>query len=339
MAEFFAGVNTEKGFLGFPDGYFSTLSRLYIIKGTAGSGKSTLMKRIADRCEQMGLSVHRVRCSSDPESLDGVILPEKNAGIADGTAPHVLEPSIPVAKEILVDAGRYIDEKKLDADGIIYHSHRKKEHYSRAYSYISCAVEASRAASDIAARALEKEKLLSFAERFYKKHLSCAETGKTHTRISAAFTGKGLLVANAFPEAEKVFTLRGGRGTEYILPQMLYEIGRSDGAEMYISPDATDSRRINGIFFPSRKVYVTVLPDERGTDINMTRFFLPEKYVGIKPDLKEGREVMKNAYELAQKQLLKAAQHHRELEDRYVFAMDFEPLEQEYKRILKGLTE
>lgn len=339
MAEFFAGVNTEKGFIGFPGEYFSPLSRLYIIKGTAGSGKSTLMKRLADECEKKGFTVHRVRCSSDPQSLDGVILPEKGAGVADGTSPHILEADTPIAREILVDAGRYMDEKKLDKEGIILYSRKKKEYYSRAYRFITCGVEGNRVCGDIAASALEKEKLESFARRFFRKHMDCGKKGRVHTRISAAFTGKGIKVLDAFPDTERVFTLKGGRGTEYILLDMLYAMGKSEGADMYISPDATDSRRINGIYFTEKRVYVTLLPSETGTDINMARFFLASEYSSAKSALKESRDLAKSAYDLAEKNLFAAAACHGELEKRYIAAMDFEPLEEEYKRILTGLTE
>lgn len=339
MAEFFAGVNTEKGFIGFPGEYFSPLSRLYIIKGTAGSGKSTLMKRLAEECEKKGFAVHRVKCSSDPESLDGVILPEKGTGIADGTAPHVLEADTPVAREILVDAGRHMDEKKLDKEGIILYSRKKKEYYSRAYRFISCGVEASRVSGDIAAEAIEKEKLFSFAKRFFKKHAFTPQKGSVHTRIAAAFTGRGARILDSFPQAERVFTLRGGRGTEHLLLSALYDMGKSEGTDMYVSPDATDSRRINGIYFTEKRMYVTLLPEEKGTEINMARFFLPAEYAGVKSALKEARELAKCSYALAEKNLFAAAACHGELEKRYIAAMDFEPLEQEYKRILEGLTE
>lgn len=339
MAEFFAGVNTEKGFMGFPREYFSSLSRLYIIKGTAGSGKSTLMKRIGEECEKMGFTVHRVRCSSDPDSLDGIILPEKNAGIADGTSPHLLDADTPIAREILVDAGRFMDEKKLDKEGVILYSRKKKECYSRAYSFISCGVTANRVCSDIVSASLDKTKLFSFGERFFKKHIATPKKGTVHTRISVAFTGRGTRILDSFPQAEGVFTLRGGRGTEHLLLNAMYELGATEKADMYISPDATDSRRINGIYFTEKRVYITLLPQEKGTEINMARFFLPNQYAEVKSALKEARELAKNAYTLAEKNLAAAALCHRELEKRYISAMDFEPLEQEYNRILKGLTE
>ena len=340
MAEYFAGVNTEKGFMGFPKEYFGSLSRLYIIKGTAGSGKSTLMKRIADQCEKLGIETDRVYCSSDPNSLDGVILPRNGTAVADGTAPHLLEPITPVAKEILVDTGRFMDEKKLDKEGIIYYSRKKKEYYSRAYSFILCGVEASRVCSDIVFAAMDKAKLYSYGERFFKRHIESKVFSKAvHTRIAAAFTGRGLRVLDPFPQAERVFTLRGGRGNEHIFIKQLYDIALDAGEEACVSPDATDSQRLNGIYFPIRRVYVTSLPTERGTEINMARFFVTAEYAKQKQEIKEISETAKKAYSLAEKQLFSAAACHGELEKRYVSAMDFEPLDQEYRRIIKGMTE
>ena len=94
---FFLGSNSPQGFVS----RFDQLDcgdpqwHTFIIKGGPGCGKSTFMKRIAsvfaERCAGMQL----IPCSSDPESLDAVILPEWKVSIVDGTAPHVLEPKNP----------------------------------------------------------------------------------------------------------------------------------------------------------------------------------------------------------------------------------------------------
>lgn len=48
--------------------------RRFLIKGSAGCGKSTAMKRIAARFSKNDSLTERIHCSSDPDSLDGVIL-------------------------------------------------------------------------------------------------------------------------------------------------------------------------------------------------------------------------------------------------------------------------
>ena len=92
----FLGANTPEG---FRSDYGSLqrdprIRRLHIIKGGPGCGKSTLMKKAAAAAEARGLDVERIFCSSDPDSLDGLIIPALGEAFVDGTAPHVVEPEL-----------------------------------------------------------------------------------------------------------------------------------------------------------------------------------------------------------------------------------------------------
>ena len=44
-----------------------------LLKAGPGCGKSTLLRRIAAHLEEQGETVELIHCSSDPDSLDGVI--------------------------------------------------------------------------------------------------------------------------------------------------------------------------------------------------------------------------------------------------------------------------
>ena len=112
--DFFLGATTPAGF----KGYFEPLRRepgmqMYLIKSGPGCGKSTLMKRLARTAEQNGLLTQRIHCASDPDSLDGVILPGQHRAIVDATAPHVVEPDAPGADEVVVSLYHTIDAEKL----------------------------------------------------------------------------------------------------------------------------------------------------------------------------------------------------------------------------------
>ena len=61
----------------------------YILKGGPGTGKSTLMKRVAAAFDGEPISLYH--CSSDESSLDAVVLEDRGVVIVDGTAPHVFE--------------------------------------------------------------------------------------------------------------------------------------------------------------------------------------------------------------------------------------------------------
>lgn len=88
----FFGAATPEGPVDYIDNLTDGLKKRYIVKGRAGSGKSTMMKKIGRHAEELGLSVQYFRCAFDPESLDMVIIPSLETAILDGTAPHVIDP-------------------------------------------------------------------------------------------------------------------------------------------------------------------------------------------------------------------------------------------------------
>ena len=113
---YFAGANTVNGFVSYYGQIFGEIERTYIIKGGSGTGKSRLMKEIADAAESKGREVEYFYCSFYPSSVDGIIV-DGSLAVIDGTAPHVYEPSLPGVKENLIDLGAFWDEKILACRG------------------------------------------------------------------------------------------------------------------------------------------------------------------------------------------------------------------------------
>ena len=103
------GFSTEFGKIMADKEYFT-----FILKGGAGTGKSSLMKKIAAEFEPTE-DVTRFYCSSDPASLDAIVLHTSKAIICDGTAPHVMECSYPGVCQKIINLGEYWDEQKLKA--------------------------------------------------------------------------------------------------------------------------------------------------------------------------------------------------------------------------------
>lgn len=111
----FPGAMGPKGFIScfdhlMPDGL---LRRKLILKGGPGVGKSTFMRRIhAALCEN-GASSTLYFCSGDPDSLDAVSMPDAGVLILDGTAPHVVDPQIPGARDSIINLGECLDEASM----------------------------------------------------------------------------------------------------------------------------------------------------------------------------------------------------------------------------------
>ncbi|KGP93015.1 hypothetical protein N780_11835 [Pontibacillus chungwhensis BH030062] len=84
----FLGAATPEGAKDFIQQLTSDINKRYFIKGRAGSGKSTMLKKIAEAGAEKGYNVEVYHCGFDPNSLDMIILRELSIAIFDSTAPH-----------------------------------------------------------------------------------------------------------------------------------------------------------------------------------------------------------------------------------------------------------
>ncbi len=83
----FLGAATPRGAVDHVPNLTEGLKR-YLVKGRAGSGKSTMLKKIAAAGIERGFDVEIYHCGFDPNSLDMVIVRELGFAIFDSTAPH-----------------------------------------------------------------------------------------------------------------------------------------------------------------------------------------------------------------------------------------------------------
>ena len=90
ITDFFVGANSGEGFRNlFPEMVdIADTYDLMVLKGGPGVGKNTFMREVVRAMEAAGTAVERLWCSGDPDSLDGVVLPELRCAVVDGTSPH-----------------------------------------------------------------------------------------------------------------------------------------------------------------------------------------------------------------------------------------------------------
>src|SRR5690606_31689042 len=69
------------------------VKNVYHIKGRAGTGKSTFMRRVVAACEAYGFDLELYHCSFDPGSLDMLLVRELDFCIFDSTEPHEFFPT------------------------------------------------------------------------------------------------------------------------------------------------------------------------------------------------------------------------------------------------------
>ena len=103
----FLGANTPTGLNSLYESFRrdEALERCWLLKGGPGCGKSTIMTRVAERAERAGLGVEYIHCSGDPDSLDGMYVPERRFAIFVATAPQGSVPGIKF--EVFCSSGQF----------------------------------------------------------------------------------------------------------------------------------------------------------------------------------------------------------------------------------------
>lgn len=137
--KYFPGGNTSEGYVSFFDKIISwpEAEKIIIIKGGPGIGKSTLLKNLLQDLEKEDISIELLYCTSDTNSLDGIIVNRKRA-IFDGTEPHALETKYPSCIDEILDFGQFLDKKNLKGkkSDIVSIKNDITRKYKCAYSYL-----------------------------------------------------------------------------------------------------------------------------------------------------------------------------------------------------------
>jgi len=113
--DFYSGGNTAKGYFSLLHSPLQGLERIYVLEGGAGLGKACDLRSIGDGLASAGHEIWRIRCASDPDALDALIVPGLKLGIVDGTTPNALVPEAPDAAIRNVNLGEACDPSLLSA--------------------------------------------------------------------------------------------------------------------------------------------------------------------------------------------------------------------------------
>lgn len=326
--EFFAAANTRNGFMSMFDSIFSDIERLYILKGSSGCGKSTFMRRVAAEAQKKGFETDLIYCSSDLDSLDGVIIRELGVAVADGTAPHTMDVKYPCVKESIINLGQFWNEAKLlpHADKIISLTDRKGEHYKNAYNCLSALGTVNDMMTALVAGAVDRVHLESAAFRFADKMIGGDRSGCSEL-YSSAFGSGGLKTKPTFGNIGTLYRV-SGRGSHLMLSSV-WQIAREKNAFAIASRDPIDPSLVDSIWFPSSDSLITLrnnAPCASFTEekkILMTRFFDSSRLSAVRARLKLLDRTAIELTEEAKNEFSLAKELHNAIESIYIPAMDF----------------
>lgn len=351
----FPGNNTSQGFFS----YFAYIlpqpqaKSIYCLKGGPGVGKSTFLKRIGERMALEGFDLEYLHCASDPDSLDGLVIPKLGVALVDGTAPHVTDPVYPAAVDEIINLGEYWDEQAIRSNRgeIVRINGEIKRQYKRAYKYLAAAkclmddiLETYEAATDKAGSLLQAQDIIDreLAQTPVKGRL-----GNTRRLFASAITPAGIVnhPESLVDGAGKVYSIvsRWGVGVHEMLERVAAEaVFRGLDVELYYCPLAPETR-IEHMLIPELKLAFISEKDgfemkgRKQTILDMTQYTDLRQTAPYKDATEFSAGTFHRLLEEAISALAQTKELHDELEGYYIPHMDFGRVQQKEEEVCEQI--
>ncbi len=327
---FFAAANSYNGFKSLFADIFNPcdFSKMLILKGGPGTGKSTILKRLILHAYERGCYTEAIYCSSDPKSLDGAIIKSEKGSIAilDGTAPHSCDPIFPGSIEEIVNLGIGFKTEKLESmrGEIVDATKLKSKCYSNAYASLKLA-------GDIYARIksiISKSTTYSEAECIARALSEMSRKGNGALERSiyiSAFCKDGYITRPLSRAEKKVVKISGSELSVKVVMRALYRELKSRECIEITCLSPLDSEDIETIV-TNDCMYEICTDGNEGID---TLGVLPK----ITSEVQQLLQTHKSILELARSSFEKASDAHFELEKIYTSSMDFSVNDQTFSQI------
>lgn len=241
---YFLGSMTPHGYVGTEhtlydpqDGWYA-----YLLKGGAGTGKSTLLRRLYTAVGTEDPLAEVFCCSSDPSSLDAVRFPARKIAVLDATAPHVVEPQYWGAAEQPLPLFQCLDRRVLQPllPALIDLFREKRELFEKARQQLSAAAALIADNRRIEQDNIDFGKIDRLARRLAQTEWDAeTESGTCAVRFLSAVTPEGLLTFYDTVQAlcPRIYVIEDEYGTaaRYLL-QRLQTAALSEGKTCIACP-------------------------------------------------------------------------------------------------------
>lgn len=261
---YFTCANSAQGFVNYFDSNLAGIDKIFILKGGPGNGKSTLMRKIAQRYLEEELDVDYIHCSGDPDSLDGIIIPKLSVAIVDGTEPHVIEPKVPGAVEEYINLGAawntdYLAKRMKE---IVRIKKEISEQYPKAYTAFAKAIRIHDEWEKIYIRNMDFDKANEIADFMIRELLDGVQAkskGIVRHRFFGGATCLGPVdfVDNLTLDMKKRYFIKGrpGSGKSTMMKKILQRAEKlSLDVEVYHC--GFDTNSLDMLLFPELKVCI-----------------------------------------------------------------------------------
>ena len=359
VTKFFAGGNTCRGFhslFHYIPGPETT--RLIIIKGGPGTGKSTLMKQIGQKAREEGLSTQLFYCSSDNESLDGLFVPALGLAMVDGTAPHVIDPKVPGAYDEILNLGDCWNSAALQPhkDEIAALIQQNGDYFAQAYQYLHEAGSVMEKMRYLMGQAMDYRALAKMTQRLLSDLTAALPPAPEKPRerhlFASAITPAGLV--NFYPSilqgVDRYYLLTGDPGSgKSTLLRKIYETVTDVGHDVQAYHCAFDPDRLDAVVVPALKTAFIKMtyphtfsippthPVKEQTTLSLSRHSRASLLRTSSAERAESQERFWYLTGKAVEMIRSSKRNHDQLEGYYVRAMDFSKAEAMRDRLINQI--
>ncbi|MBO8128879.1 MAG: hypothetical protein H0Z39_06740 [Peptococcaceae bacterium] len=361
VRKFFPGGNTCRGFYSYYDYIIKPdATRILVIKGGPGVGKSTFMRKIGEEMRERGYDIEYHCCSSDNGSIDGVVIPDIGVALIDGTAPHVVDPKNPGAVDEIIHLGDFWNEDLLRANKEnVLNSNRR---VGRLFQIAYCQLAEAKVIKD------EMESYVTESQNFALVNRATADLlqgifGRVTPQyeqeprdrhlFASAISPEGVVnhIGTLLQDITQIYVIKGmpGTGRSTLVKKIAGE-AHALGLDTEVYHCAFEPEEIDLVVIPSLQAAVLKNVAEVGFDpgvlsnVKVTRIDLDE-FVNRRVldvysvELMSAKERFAAALNRAIRYISDAKLTHDYMESFYIPAMDFDAIEQKRRETLKRILQ
>lgn len=334
---YFASCNSYDGFKSYFDKIFNSrdFDKIFVLKGGPGTGKSTLMKKVAKAFYKDDVNVEHFYCSSDTNSLDGIIIEngEKRVAILDGTAPHERDAIVVGAIDQIVNLGENLDYAWLEKyrDNILELSGQKSDAYKTAYSYLRCAGACNIEITKTIKSIFNHHSALEFIRNFdYFDSYNQKDEGTV--RLISSFSKDGYQRKKS-PTKDSTKTVKIG-GNAHAARILLDQINSCFCGQKILFPYPLDTAFLDALYYEQNDILFTIGDNE--LDVEATDFLLTNTIINEKMRLMS--QVQNELLTEAKRWFGIASDIHFRLEEIYSRCMDFDKNDEIFDKICEKVS-
>ena len=337
MIKRFPGGNTSKGFKSFFD-YIAPkdVKLMFCMKGGPGVGKSSLMKKVAKEMLSRGYDVDLYPCSSDPDSLDAIVIKQLGVVMLDATAPHIVDPKNPGVIDEILDLGKFWNRSNIEKNKkeIMECNKEVSRFFKVGFNYFEAAAPI---AYDIQAKNKDS---MNFGEvnlitaNLIDEIFKSVESSNRNNDVKHCFgsalspIGHVEFTDTVLEDIDKVYYLDGALGTGK--STMLNRIANKaieKGLDVEILHAPLLPEKIETIVIRDLSIAITtskLFKDNNVKSINLNEYMDINKQLHYKHELDHNQKVLDDLVNHGLLNIKKAKEEHDKLEQFYIPNMNFE---------------